>query len=103
MMTELTLKPTFIDCGSNQVYDVLDPRQEHFCAGQVRLAPDPRIKELKTFNDTLTGIIKELEEQIAGLKIAASEEQGALLKQIKELEAENKSLVKFLTMDDASR
>ena len=46
-MTDLILKPTFTDRSGNQVYDVLDPKGEPFNYGQVRIPPDPRIKELK--------------------------------------------------------
>jgi hypothetical protein len=43
--------------------------------------------ELKASNDQLRNWNADYREQIVGLKIAASEEQGALLKEILELEA----------------
>jgi hypothetical protein len=50
-MTDLiTLKPTFIDRGGAQVYDVIEDAERPLSSinrGQTRLAPDPRIKELE--------------------------------------------------------
>jgi hypothetical protein len=54
-MTDLTLKPTFIDRGGNQVYDVMKWTEDfphanrcEYSVGQVRILPDPRIEELQT-------------------------------------------------------
>jgi hypothetical protein len=49
-MSDLTLKHTFIDRGGAQVYDVIKEPTEYLpadCLGQVRIPPDPRIKELE--------------------------------------------------------
>ena len=59
-MSDLTLKHTFIDRGGAQVYDVIKEPTEYLpadCLGQVRIPPDPRIKEMeaqiKSFRDEI--------------------------------------------------
>jgi len=59
-MNDLTLKPTFIDRGGKQVYDVIEPTflddgrsGEDITLGQVRIAPDPRIVQLEAKIDAL--------------------------------------------------
>jgi hypothetical protein len=76
-MTDLTLKPTFIDHGGSQVYNVIGPAWNYVedrplpddeVIGQTRLAPDPRIREQEIeyleLDAKTANRIKELEAEI---------------------------------------
>ena len=72
-MTDLKLKYTFTDRGGSKVYDVIDPRQTHFCAGQVRIPPDPRMAELEAENVSLSRMVTSQDEGLAELEARSKE------------------------------
>ena len=93
-MTDLKLKYTFTDRGGSKVYNVIDPRQTHFCAGQVRIPPDPQIAELESENvrlDTELALkdraIIELEAQLTQQALTIAELTGHREPVIEKLEA----------------
>jgi hypothetical protein len=86
-MTDLiTLKPTFIDRGGAQVYDVIEDAERPLSSinrGQTRLAPDPRIKELEAVCSSCYDAqqrgeerIKELGAQVDAVRGCQRWEQG---------------------------